>query len=74
MDGIILDLTYEVNGTQAIVHLYGKLNNGETFLARIPRKALFYIRKSDVKKAKKLIADLNTADCTLKTMYDKQGL
>ncbi len=71
MDGIILDLTYEVNGTQAIVHLYGKLNNGETFLARIPRKALFYIRKSDVKKAKKLIADLNTADCTLKTMYDE---
>jgi DNA polymerase-2 len=54
--GFILQASYRVaGGGQPVVHLYGKLENGETFLVRDDRqRPHFYIRAADVQRARAL--------------------
>lgn len=54
MKGFITFPSYEIEGNNAVVTLYGRLENGESFLARIPKRPYFYIKKSDLKKAQKI--------------------
>ena len=54
MKGFIVYPTYRVVDDKAYVHLYGRLENGESFLAIIERKAYFYIKDGDREKAEKI--------------------
>src|SRR3972149_2268345 len=52
--GFILHPTYRFIDNKPVVHLYGKLENGESFLAVFEEfRPYFYIRKSDEAKAKR---------------------
>ncbi len=51
--GFILYTTYRVTDEGAYVHLYGKLENGESFLTINRFKPYFYIRAADRKKTEK---------------------
>jgi len=53
--GFIVYHTYRVIDGKAYVYLYGKLENGESFLTINEFKPYFFIKKSDEKKAKKHI-------------------
>ncbi|MCB9358443.1 DNA polymerase II [Candidatus Woesearchaeota archaeon] len=61
MKGFVVYPTYRViedpnNGKKrALVHLYGRLENGESFLLVAERKAYFYIKKIDRDKAGKIL-------------------
>lgn len=55
MKGFIVYPTYKVFDNKAFIHLYGRLENGESFVAIIERKAYFYIKDDDLDKAKKLV-------------------
>jgi DNA polymerase-2 len=54
MKAFIVYATYRVIEEKPVVHLYGKLENGESFLAKVPFEPYFYIRKKDAGKAKKV--------------------
>ncbi|MFH1649059.1 MAG: DNA polymerase II [Candidatus Woesearchaeota archaeon] len=43
--------TYREEDGKVKVHLYGRLENGESFLAKIPAEPYFWIKKSDLRKA-----------------------
>ncbi len=55
MKGFIVYPTYRVIDEKAYVHLYGRLEDGKSFVAIIERKAHFYIKKSDLEKAKEIV-------------------
>jgi len=46
--------TYRIEDEKAFVYLFGKLENGESFLSISEYKPYFFIKKSDLEKAKKL--------------------
>jgi DNA polymerase II len=56
INGFIIHPTYKVENGKAFVHLYGKLQNGESFLIIQEYRPYFYIKKEDLKKAKDLEA------------------
>ena len=50
--GFILQATYRIQSGTPVVHLYGKLDNGQTFLVRDTRqRPHFYIAAADAKRA-----------------------
>ena len=52
--GFILQPTYRIAAGRPVVHLYGKLANGETFLLRDDREVPhFYVRAADVERARR---------------------
>ncbi len=72
MKGFIVDRTYriikdEVGKEHAYVYLFGRLANGESFLAINPFQPYFYIRTADLEKALK-IAPVTHEATTLTTM------
>ena len=54
MKGFIIHSTYVVKEGKAFVHLFGRLENGESFLAVNEFKPYFFIRKDDLNKALKI--------------------
>jgi DNA polymerase-2 len=54
MKGFIVYQDYKVMGDKAYVYLYGRLENGESFLTVNSYRPYFYVRESDVTKLKKL--------------------
>ncbi len=53
--GFILQPTYRIESGRAVVHLFGRLENGETFLVRDDRQVPhFYIAASDAERAGRL--------------------
>ncbi|MFW6378737.1 MAG: hypothetical protein ACOCZV_01830, partial [Nanoarchaeota archaeon] len=53
--GFIVTSHYTVEKDGAIVHLYGRLENGESFEARIPARPYFFVKTKDAKKVKDLL-------------------
>ncbi len=51
MKGFILYPTYRTEGSKAFVYLFGRLENGESFLTISESRPYFYIKESDVKRA-----------------------
>ncbi|MFH0870389.1 MAG: DNA polymerase domain-containing protein [archaeon] len=51
MIGFIVHPTYKTAGRKAFVHLYGRLESGESFLAINEFKPYFFIRSKDLQKA-----------------------
>ena len=54
MKGFILYPTYNVENNKAYVQIYGRLENGESFLTITRQKPYFFIESSKLAKAKKL--------------------
>jgi len=56
--GFILQPTYRIEGGRTVVHLFGRLESGETFLVRDDRDVPhFYIEEHDVDRARELGAE-----------------
>ncbi|MBN2053143.1 DNA polymerase II [Candidatus Woesearchaeota archaeon] len=53
MKGFIVHPAYRIDNGKAFVNLYGRLENGESFLAINEFKPYFFIKKSDLDKALK---------------------
>ncbi|MBU7038755.1 MAG: DNA polymerase II [Theionarchaea archaeon] len=51
MKGLIIHPTYRTHGGKSFVHLYGRLENGESFLAINEFRPYFYIKRSDLNTA-----------------------
>jgi DNA polymerase-2 len=51
MKGLIIHPTYRTHSGKSFVHLYGRLENGESFLSINEFRPYFYIKKSDLNKA-----------------------
>ncbi|MFC1648205.1 DNA polymerase II [Nanoarchaeota archaeon] len=54
MKGFIVSPTYRVRDGNAFVYLFGRLENGESFLTMNEFKPYFFIKQKDAKKASKL--------------------
>ena len=52
MRGFIVYPTYRMDFENAKIHLFGRLENGESFLSIHDYKPYFYIKKTDLEKAK----------------------
>ncbi|MEK6868035.1 MAG: hypothetical protein AABX98_04380, partial [Nanoarchaeota archaeon] len=55
MKGFIIDPTYRIRENKAYVYLFGRLENGESFLTINETRPYFFIKKSDKKKAEEII-------------------
>lgn len=55
MKGYIVYSTYRIIDEEPVVYLFGRLENNESFLAKVPFKPYFYIKQSDAEKAKKIV-------------------
>ena len=51
MKAFIVYATYRVEGNKAFIHLFGRLENGESFVTINEYKPYFYIRTKDARKA-----------------------
>ena len=51
MKGFVIDPTYRIVNDKAYVFLFGKLENGESFVTINEQKPYFYIKKNEQKKA-----------------------
>ena len=51
MKGFIVHPTYEVKEGRAFIHLFGRLQNDESFMTVNEFKPYFFIRKSDLNQA-----------------------
>jgi len=74
MKGFIVYPTYRMIENQAYVYLFGRLENGQSFLTINKFKPYFFIKKKDEKKAKKLATNLiyDIVDTKLKNFDDEQ--
>ncbi len=61
MKGFMVYPTYRIEDNKALVYLFGRLENGESFLTINEFKPYFYIKKEDAKKLKKIDIDVNYA-------------
>lgn len=69
--GFILYLTYGVRENKTIAQYYGRLENGETFLAELQRTPYFYIKQEDEKRAEEYLQPYETEATTLKTIDEQ---
>ena len=71
MKGFIIYPTYRIINNQAYVYLYGRLENGQSFLTINSFQPYFFIKTSDQKRAKKLwnIQKIEETTCTA---FDKE--
>ena len=56
MKGYIIYPTYETISNETIVQLYGRLENGQSFVTLNKIKPYFYIKEKDLKKVEKLLS------------------
>jgi DNA polymerase elongation subunit (family B) len=71
MKGFIVYPTYRIKQDKSFVVLIGKLENGESFATATLVKPYFFIRESDLKKAKKL-DNFESEKTNLKNFDDKK--
>ena len=70
MKGFIIDPTYRIEGSKAFIYFYGRLENGESFLTINETKPYFYIKKSDLKKAKESKTVFEHEECTMRDFHE----
>ncbi|MBN1377540.1 DNA polymerase II [Candidatus Woesearchaeota archaeon] len=74
MKGYIVDSNYKYEKDKNIIHLYGRLENGESFLVKKEYGPYFYIKKNDKNKLEKLkIEDeIETEETDMKNFNDEE--
>ncbi len=70
MKASVINTTYRIHNDQTYVYLFGRLENGESFVAIKQRDPYFYIKTKDTKKAKKL--ENTTYEKTKLTNFKKE--
>ncbi len=71
MKGFIIYATYRIKDNKAYVHFFGRLENGESFQAIFHTKPYFFIKKKDVKRAKKATKiPFDTEETTYKDFHE----
>jgi len=71
MKGYIVDTTYETIDEKTQIHLFGRLENGQSFVSIHNFTPYFYIRTEDVKKVSKYLEKYKTEDTNL-TNFKKE--
>ncbi len=71
MKAFILYPTYKIEGNKAYVLLYGRLQNGESFMTKNYLRPYFYIESSKLSKAKK-VAKFDSEETDFKNFKDKR--
>lgn len=56
MKGFIIDPTYRIKNNKAYIYLFGRLENGESFLTINETRPYFFIKKADKKNAEQIAA------------------
>ncbi len=64
MKGFIVYSTYTTGNNKTFIHLYGRLENKQSFLAIKPFKPYFFIKEKNVKKIKKNEAEIEKTSFT----------
>ncbi len=54
MKGFIVTISYKASGEGSIIEMFGRLENGESFLAKVPFSPYFYIKADDLSKAQQI--------------------
>lgn len=73
MKGFVVYTTYRIEGKDAYVYLYGRQEDGKTFLTRNKYKPYFYVKKTDEGHAIQLAASI-TAQPTDKRNFSSEPL
>ncbi len=66
MKGFIVYPTYKIVNDKAYIYLFGRLENGQSFLTISHFKPYFFIKTSDKKKAEKLAKSVDYSDSNFK--------
>jgi DNA polymerase II len=76
MKGFVVYPTYKIIDSKAYVHLYGRLENGESFLTINEFKPYFYIRQKDENKLKNIDSEINyeIEESKMKNFFDEPTL
>lgn len=72
MKGFIVDRTYRVENDKPIIYLFGRLENGKSFLTKNEVYPYFYIKKTDLEKAKSLVAFKEVIEVSMKNFEDDE--
>ena len=72
MKGYIVEASYKIEDNKPLIHLFGRLENGESFHATTKYKPYFYIKSIDLESAKNIL-NLEYEDTELKN-FEKQNL
>src|SRR3989344_1407530 len=65
MKGFIVYPSYRIKNGHAQVLLFGRLENGESFVTITDCKPYFWIRHADKKKAQDILAEIKAEDITI---------
>ena len=65
MKAFLIYPTYKVTKNKAQVMLFGRLENGESFVTINDFKPYFWIRKQDKQKAEKILKDMKIGNITI---------
>ncbi|MFH1589131.1 MAG: DNA polymerase II [archaeon] len=71
MKGFVVYPTYRVKDEKAYIYLFGRLENGESFLTKNLFRPYFYIKDKDLKKALK-IEEFDYEEVSLKNFKDEK--
>lgn len=72
MKGIVIYSTYTTSGDSTLVQLFGRLENGESFVSQHKTKPYFYVKKSDQKKIKKYLSKYSVSDSNFKNFSSEE--
>lgn len=73
MKGFIVQPTYNVRDNKPVVHLFGKLENGDSFLLKQDFQPYFFIKEEDVKKAESLLKNFKVEKTKMKVFSGKKA-
>jgi len=74
MRGFIVYPTYENIDNKTYIHLFGRLENGESFVTITKFQPYFYLKKEDLKKYKKILGKykIETKETKMKTFQNQE--
>ena len=73
MNGYIVYPTYIIIENQTIIQLYGRLENGQSFVTQNKFNPYFFIEKKHLKKVKSLLGKYKTEETSL-TTFQKESV
>jgi DNA polymerase-2 len=71
MKGFIVCSDYEIKDEKTVIELYGRLENGESFVALKTIKPYFFIKKSELSRVKSQLKDFEVEETKLTTFNEE---
>ena len=72
MKGIIINRDYQTLDDKTYIQLFGKLENGDSFVSLTEFEPYLFVKESEIKKIKPLISEYQTEKTNLKTFKEKK--